>query len=178
MSGRANAAPARRGEAVVIFRACGQRFIISSAEIAEVRDLPPGASGRLPRVIATRGNLRQLPVVAADSIFGARSVAGSPAEAAVASAGVAPLLQLLVLAHRGVAVVIERIEGVTELREMVALPRAFHGPERRWYRGLALLEGRILPVVNAAVFGEYGAFLTPTEAAATAGGHMKARAEA
>lgn len=163
MSGRANPGRAKRGEAVVIFRAGGQRFIISSAEIAEVRDLPPGASGRLPWAIATRGNLRQLPVVSADSVFGMRSAA---------------LLQLLVLAHRGVAVAIEKIEGVTELREMVALPRAFHGPERRWYRGLALLEGKILPVVNAVVFGESAAFLTPTEVAATLGGSMEAKAGA
>ncbi|MGA2990114.1 MAG: chemotaxis protein CheW [Candidatus Korobacteraceae bacterium] len=161
MSGWANPAQGRRGEAAVIFRAGGQRFIISSAEIAEVRDLQPSASGRLPRAIATRGNLRQLPVVWADSVFGVRSAAP---------------LQLLVLAHRGVAVVIERIEGVTELREMVALPRAFHGPERRWYRGLARFEGKILPVVNAAVFAELAVSPVPIEAAASAAGSMEAKA--
>jgi chemotaxis signal transduction protein len=160
MSGWTNPANGKRGEAAVIFRAGGHRFIISSAEIAEVRDLQPGASGRLPQVIATR-DFRQLPVVSADSVFGGRS---------------APPLQLLALAHRGVAVVIERIEGVTELREMVALPRAFYGPERRWYRGLALLEGKILPVVNAAVFAELAILPTPLEAAAPVSDSMEAKA--
>jgi hypothetical protein len=168
MSGWANPAQARRGEAAVVFRAGGYRFIISSAEIAEVRDLSPqqaksglagdpglpsSAAGRLPRTIASRSSLRQLPVVLADSVFGA---------------GATLPMQLLVLAHRGVAVAIDRIEGVTELREMVALPRAFHGPERRWYRGLVLLEGKILPVVNAAVFAELAVFPPAPEAAAGA----------
>jgi chemotaxis signal transduction protein len=98
-----------------------------------------------------------LRVVSADHILGVRS---------------AVLQQLLVLAHRGVAVGIERIENVTELHEMVALPRAFHGPERRWYRGLALVEGKILPVVNAAAFTEAPASVTPTRAASASAGRQ------
>ena len=156
MSGWANSERVRRGEPALIFRAGGHRFVISSAEIAEVRDLQPGASGSLPQWVVVRGTAGMLRVVSADHFFGVRSAAQQ---------------QLLVLAHRGVAVGIEKIENVAELREIVALPRAFHGPERRWYRGLALLEGNIVPVVNGAVFAQAASF-TPTQAATASAGRQ------
>ncbi|MFZ3382104.1 MAG: hypothetical protein WA193_20895, partial [Candidatus Acidiferrales bacterium] len=33
-----------------------------------------------------------------------------------------------------------------------ALPQGFQGEERRWYRGLAYLEDRVIPVINPAGF--------------------------
>jgi chemotaxis signal transduction protein len=120
----------------VIFRVGSQRFVIASAEVEEIRDLHQGS---VPGFIMTRGNGRQIPVVAADWIFGVEP---------------ARLEQLLVLKLRRVAVAIERIEAMAELREIVALPRGFHGRERTWYRGLGLLRQQILPVVNAAIFAD------------------------
>jgi chemotaxis protein histidine kinase CheA len=154
MSQWASTARTRHGEPALVFRSGPYRFIISSAEIAEVRDLPATASGNLPQSVVARGSTGMLPVVPVGSIFGVASAAPR---------------QLLVLQHRGVAVAIDRIEGVTELREIVVLPRAFHGAERRWYRGLALLDGKILPVVNAAAFAEFTA-VPPARAAAAAVG--------
>jgi len=153
MSGWTNSARARRGEPALVFRTGGHRFVISSAEIAEVRDLQAGTSGALPQWVIARGAAGMLRVVSADHIFGLRSAAQQ---------------QLLVLAHRGVAVGIERIENVTELHEIVALPRAFHGPERRWYRGLALLEGKIVPVVNGVIFAEAASVIAAQAASASA----------
>ena len=108
MSVRTNPPHSRRGEPVVIFRIGGYRFVIASAEVEEIRDLHPGS---LPSAIAARGG-RQIPVIAADQIFGVQD---------------ARLEQLLVLKIRRVAVAIGRIEGMAELREIVALPQAFHG---------------------------------------------------
>jgi len=139
MTRRVNPPPSRRGEPVVIFRLGSQRFIIASAEVEEIRDLPPG---NLPPAVATRGNCRPIPVIAADRIFGVSSV---------------KLEQLLVLKARRVAVAISQIEGMAELREIVALPRGFHGLERSWYRGLGLVRQQIMPVVNAAIFVESAA---------------------
>jgi chemotaxis signal transduction protein len=76
------------------------------------------------------------------------------------------LEQLLVLKARRVAVAISQIEGMAELREIVALPRGFHGQERSWYRGLGLVRQQIMPVVNAAIFVENAA--GPPVAAAAA----------
>ena len=149
MSRRVNPPHSRRGEPVVIFRLGSHRFVIASAEVEEVRDLH---QGDLPPAIEARGNGGQLPVIAADRIFGVQS---------------AKLEQLLVLKVRRVAVAIGRIEGMAELREIVELPRGFHGQERSWYRGLGLVRQQIMPVVNAAIFVESASAL-PREAAAAA----------
>jgi chemotaxis signal transduction protein len=149
MSVRANPPHSRRGEPVVIFRLGSHRFLIASDEVEEIRDLRPG---NLPSTIATRGNGRQIPVIAADQIFGVPS---------------ARLEQVLVLKIRRVAVAIGRIEGMAELREIVALPQAFHGQERSWYRGLGLVRRQIMPVVNAAIFVESARALS-TDPVATA----------
>jgi chemotaxis signal transduction protein len=139
MTRRVNPPPSRRGEPVVIFRLGSQRFVIASAEVEEIRDLPPG---NLPPSVAARGNGRPIPVIAADRVFGVSPV---------------KLEQLLVLKARRVAVAISQIEGMAELREIVALPRGFHGQERSWYRGLGLVRQQIMPVVNAAIFVEKAA---------------------
>ncbi len=97
MSRRVNPPHSRRGEPVVIFRLGSQRFVIASAEVEEIRDLH---QGNLPPTIAARGNGRQIPVIAADEVFGVQS---------------ARLEQLLVLKLRRVAVAIDRIEGMAEL---------------------------------------------------------------
>jgi chemotaxis signal transduction protein len=148
MSRRINPPHARRGEPVVIFRLGAYRFVIASAEVEEIRDLH---HGNLPSTIAARGNGKPIPVVAADRIFGVEF---------------AKLEQLLVLKIRRVAVAIDRIEGMAELREIVTLPRGFHGEERSWYRGLGLVRQQIMPVVNAAIFVESVPALSPVPAAA------------
>jgi len=147
MSRRVAPPQSRRGEPVVIFRLGSERFVIASAEVEEIRDLH---QGHLPSAVAARGNGRQIPVIAADRIFGVQS---------------AKLEQLLVLKVRRVAVAIDRIEGMAELREIVALPRGFHGQERFWYRGLGFVRQQIMPVVNAAVFVESARELPPVPAA-------------
>ena len=165
MSVRTNHPHSRRGEPVVIFRLGDYRFVIASAEVEEIRDLHPGS---LPSTVAARGG-RQIPVIAADQVFGVQS---------------AKLEQLLVLKIRRVAVAIGRIEGMAELREIVALPQAFNGRERSWYCGLGLVRQQIMPVVNAAMFGESA--LSPEAAtihpnrptAALAGTPTAVRAEA
>jgi chemotaxis signal transduction protein len=148
MSRHVNPPHSRRGEPVVIFRLGSQRFVIASAEVEEIRDLHQGI---LPPTIAARSNGKPIPVIAADRVFGVHS---------------ARLEQLLVLKLRRVAVAIDRIEGMAELREIVALPRGFHGEERSWYRGLGFVRQQIMPVVNAAIFVESASALPPVVTAA------------
>jgi chemotaxis signal transduction protein len=136
MSRHVHQPPTRHGEPVVIFRLGSQRFLIASAEVEEIRDLPQGS---LPPTIPARSHGKPIPVIVADRVFGVQSV---------------KLEQLLVLKVRRVAVAISQIEGMAELREIVALPPGFHGQERSWYRGLGLVRQQIMPVVNAAIFVE------------------------
>jgi chemotaxis signal transduction protein len=55
---------------------------------------------------------------------------------------------LLIMRHSRTALLIDRIERMTEISRVYPLPRAFRGDERRWYRGLAYADDRILPVIE------------------------------
>jgi chemotaxis signal transduction protein len=55
---------------------------------------------------------------------------------------------LLILSKFPVAILVDRIEEMAEMRTIVALPRSFHGEERVWYRGLTILAGKVMPVVD------------------------------
>jgi chemotaxis signal transduction protein len=67
--------------------------------------------------------------------------------------------RLLVLRHHLVAVTADSIDRMTDIASVQSLPSAFRGLERSWYRGLAVLDGNVVPVVNPA------AFLSEAEAA-------------
>jgi chemotaxis signal transduction protein len=41
---------------------------------------------------------------------------------------------------------------MTDISVVQPLPTAFRGLERTWYRGLAILDGVVVPVVNPAAF--------------------------
>ena len=64
---------------------------------------------------------------------------------------------VMILRQRRVAVLVDRIERMTELPAVHDLPLAFSGEERRWYRGLAYLNDHVIPVVDPR------GFLTPEE---------------
>jgi chemotaxis signal transduction protein len=55
---------------------------------------------------------------------------------------------VLILRHAPVAVLVDRIEEMSEMRVLLALPHSFRGEERTWYRGLTVLDRKILPVAN------------------------------
>lgn len=64
--------------------------------------------------------------------------------------------RVLVLRNANTAVLVERIDRMAEIGVILPLPRTFHGEERNWYRGLAILDGSshpvAVPVVNADSF--------------------------
>lgn len=55
---------------------------------------------------------------------------------------------VLILRQIRVAVLVDRIESMTELPAVFDLPLAFSGDERRWYRGLSYLGDRVVPVID------------------------------
>jgi len=62
----------------------------------------------------------------------------------------------LVLHGAPIALAVDSISRIAEVGEIIPLPRAFTGHERRWYRGLALINGEVVPVLNTAVFHPAG----------------------
>jgi chemotaxis signal transduction protein len=62
-----------------------------------------------------------------------------------------PMLALILRDFR-VAVLVDAIERMAEIPAVYALPRAFAGQERIWYRGLAYLDDHVIPVIHPGGF--------------------------
>jgi chemotaxis signal transduction protein len=141
---------ARRQEAVILFVVTHHTFAIAADSVQEIRstDSLAGAAHGIERPELTkvkhtieRGR-RTYYVVSAAAHFGL---------------GVTRPSLVLILRQLRAAVLVDRIERMTEISAVYSLPRAFTGEERRWYRGLAYLDDRVVPVIRPT------GFLTPEE---------------
>jgi chemotaxis signal transduction protein len=140
----------RSAEAAILFAVGPYRFAIAASEVDEIRDMhgstlvavrsSPSAIRKV-RYVLRRGG-RTYPVVDASQHFH------------LAQSNVS---RVLVLRGGLVALTADSIDKMTELTAIAPLPRAFQGEERKWFRGLALIDNEVVPVVNS------GAVLTKTE---------------
>lgn len=140
----------QHGEAVILFAVGGTTFAISAADVDEIRDtsglepLRPAHLGpkfaKFKHTFQREG--RTYYVVDANTHF-----------------HILPTRQTRLLVLRGApaAVLVDAIDRMTEIATLRALPKAFSGEERDWYRGLAVLKEDVVPVVDA------GTFLTKAE---------------
>lgn len=60
--------------------------------------------------------------------------------------------RLLVLRGAQAAVLVDSIDRMAEVAVLHALPRAFQGEEQHWYRGVAVIKDKVIPVVNPDAF--------------------------
>jgi chemotaxis signal transduction protein len=67
--------------------------------------------------------------------------------------------RVLVLRNSSTGVLVDSTDRIMEITVLHALPQAFMHEERNWYRGLAIVNGAVVPVVNP------GAFLSKGELA-------------
>jgi chemotaxis signal transduction protein len=137
----ARARKPRVAEPAILFAVSRQLFAISADSVQEIRstDSISGSasdfdSPLVPKVRHTfERNQRLYYVVNACTHFGLR--VSRPA-------------LVLILRQLRVAVLVDRIERMTELNSVSDLPLGFTGEERRWYRGLAYLDDHVIPVVD------------------------------
>ncbi|HKQ86739.1 MAG TPA: chemotaxis protein CheW [Candidatus Acidoferrales bacterium] len=140
----------RAAEPAILFTVSRQFFAIAAHAVQEIRstDSIAGAASEFgcPEVPKVRHTFerarRQYYVVNACAHFGLRATR--------------PTL-VLILRQLRVAVLVDRIERMTELPSVYDLPLGFSGEERRWYRGLTYIEDHVIPVVDPR------GFLTPEE---------------
>lgn len=132
-------------EGVILFTVAGFKFAIAAGAVKEIRGLEGlnsftlgGISERVDKLKYTleRGGTTYF-VVDANRHF--RLPASSPG-------------RLLVLRNSPTAVLVDSTDRMTDISTLHALPRAFQNEERTWYRGLAVLNGEVVPVVNAGAF--------------------------
>jgi chemotaxis signal transduction protein len=138
----------RRGrarESAILFTISGLPFAIASSAVHEIRsaDSLSGSAMEIgqsvvPKVkhLVHRGN-RSYFVVNGCAHFGLKSAR--------------PTL-VLILRDSPVAILVDKIERMADIATPYALPLAFEGEERRWYRGLTFTDDLIMPVVNPAGF--------------------------
>jgi chemotaxis signal transduction protein len=147
--------PKRQGahEAVILFTVGGFKFAIAANAVREVRGLeglePRPAAGaapiRIPKVGFTLERNRTIHFV----VDAARHFHLPPSKAA----------RVLVLRNEPIAVLTDSTDRIMEISTLHELPLAFTGDERNWYRGLAIMSGDVVPVVN------HNAFLSKSEQA-------------
>ena len=65
--------------------------------------------------------------------------------------------RVMILRNTPTAVLVDATDRIMEISALHALPRAFTHEERSWYRGLAVVNGAVVPVVN------HNAFLNKVE---------------
>jgi chemotaxis signal transduction protein len=137
--------PAVRTEQIILFRASSEIFAISSASVQEVRSVdslagaPVAVSEQSLKKVrhAIRRGDKNVYVVNTAVHFGLR-----PSPAAL----------IFLLRKSRVALLVDAIEKMTTMTRLQALPGAFCSEERRWYRGLTVLDQSVIPVVEPAGF--------------------------
>jgi hypothetical protein len=147
-------------EPAILFSVSRQLFAIAADSVQEIRstDSIAGAASdfevaTVPKVRhALERGPRQYFVVNACVHFGLR---------------ISRPTLVLILRQLRVAVLVDRIERMTELPAVFELPLAFSGAERSWYRGLAYLNDHVIPVVDPRGFLSPAEFHLLDEAAQT-----------
>ncbi len=135
----------RRREPAILFAVDPYVFAIAAGEVQEIcsTDNLAGsvATVSLPELTKVRHTLQRRKriyyVVNASAHFRMKSARAS---------------LVLILRNSRAAVLVDRIERIAEIAAIRALPRAFYGEERFWYRGLVILDDQVVPVVNPSAF--------------------------
>jgi len=129
---------------VILFSVNKTTFAIAAGAVDEIRNLDgltpfkPSFTARLNKVKHTLVRENKDPeqtYFVVDSAAHLRLKTSTPA-------------RLMVLRGVKAAVLVDAIDRMTQIAAVHPLPRAFQGDERDWYRGLAVVEGRVIPVVN------------------------------
>ena len=141
---------ARSTEAVILFCIGTQTFAIAADAVQEIRSTDSLATAAVEMELAEVPKVRHLVershrtyyVVSGCAHFGLRVTR--------------PTL-VLILRQIRTAVLVDSIERMADVASVHALPQAFQGEERHWYRGLIYLEDHVIPVIKP------DGFLTPEE---------------
>jgi chemotaxis signal transduction protein len=135
----------RPGETVILFSVAGAKFAIAASAVDEIRDLAGLQKFWSGAVQQKFAKVKQTLERQGQRYFVVDACEHFHLAAARSS-------RLLILRHASAALAVDAIDCMLELNSIQALPRAFSGEERNWYRGLALVEGRVIPVVRPESF--------------------------
>ena len=136
----------RRGnrEDVILFAVGPHTFAIGAKAVEKIENMeelqPIKLSAALPRLAKVKHTLeRERPYFVVDA---STHLLMLPSHAS----------RVLMLRDSSVALAVDTIDRIAEISAIHPLPHAFIGEERGWYRGLALIQDAVVPVVNAEAF--------------------------
>lgn len=135
---------------MIVFAVGGFRFAIAAAAIKEIRSMDGLHAFTLGGISAQIGKLTHTLERGGTTYFvvnAARHFQLPPTQPS----------RVLVLRNSPAAVLVDSTDRILEISALHALPRAFTHEERGWYRGLAMMNGEVVPVVN------HNAFLNKAE---------------
>ena len=137
-------------EDVILFTVSGFRFVIAAGAVHEIRGLQGLQPFSLGRISVQLAKLKYTlersgtTYFVVDAAFHFRLTPSHPS-------------RLLILRNIPAAVLVDSTDRMMGISALHGLPQAFTHEERGWYRGLAVMDGEVVPVVN------HNAFLSKTE---------------
>jgi chemotaxis signal transduction protein len=135
-------------EDVILFSVCGSTFAIRASAVDEIRNLDglsyfrSSFATNLKKVTHTLVREKKDPQKTYFVVSGSAHFALAPSS----------MGRVMVLRNGAAAVIVDAIDRMTQIEVVHALPKAFTGQERDWYRGLAICDGRVIPVVREEAF--------------------------
>ncbi len=132
-----------RTEQVILLRIGGQLFAISAGSVQEIRstDSIAGAATSIDQPLlkkvrqVIRRHGRTLYVIHGCLHF---------------DLPVQPATLVFLLKDLRIALLVDGIERMATITRLHAVPKAFHGDEQHWYRGLVLMDNAVIPVIHPA----------------------------
>jgi chemotaxis signal transduction protein len=137
------AQPAR--EDVIVFAVGGFKFAIAAGAVKEIRGMDDLHAFTLGGISAQIAKLKYTLERSGITYFVVDAAQHFQLPASRAT-------RVLVLRHTPTGVLVDSTDRIMEISALHALPPAFTHEERGWYRGLAIVNGAVVPVVNHNAF--------------------------
>ncbi len=144
-SARKKTSHLRQGESAILFGIGEFSFLIAAEEVDEIREMVGLESVAAVTMRTSVAKIRNTVYKAGQMYFvidGSLHFHMPPSRPT----------RLMLLRNQPVAVTVDSIDRMTEIERVLPVPKTFQGPERNWYRGLAILNEKVVPVVNGVAF--------------------------
>ena len=142
--------PQAAREDMIVFAVGGYRLAIAAAAVKEIRGMEGLHAFTLGGISAQIGKLRYTLERNGSTYFVVDAAQHFQLPLSQVS-------RVLVLRNMPTGVLVDSTDRIMEISALHALPPAFTHEERGWYRGLAVVNGLVVPVVN------HNAFLNRSE---------------
>jgi chemotaxis signal transduction protein len=135
-------------EDVIVFDVGEMRFAIAARDVDEIRNMDGMTAQHLdldPRIAKVKATITRMKGSIEQLFYVVNSAAHFHLQDAAPT-------RLLVLRDHPVALLADSIDRMRQVNILHAVPQAFHGAERKWYRGLAVMDGKIIPMIEPSSF--------------------------